>query len=98
MKKSKLFAPFLMLLAGAVTSFMMYHFKYTMNQTLIIVAVVLFAFYLAGFFIEKKITSFIDQIKEAEENEGEVIEKEGPGAGEEETVVESTKKEADDKA
>ena len=32
------------------------------------------------------------------ENEGEVIEKEGPGAGEEETVVESTKKEADDKA
>ena len=69
-----------------------------MNQTLIIVAVVLFAFYLAGFFIEKKITSFIDQIKEAEENEGEVIEKEGPGAGEEETVAESTKKEADDKA
>lgn len=98
MKKSKLFAPFLMLLAGAVTSFMMYHFKYTMNQTLIIVSIVLFGFYLAGFFIQKKVTSFIDQIREAEENEGEVIEKEVPGAGGEETVVEGTKKEADDRA
>ncbi len=98
MKKSKLFAPFLMLLAGAVASIMMYRFKYTVNQTLIIVTIVLFGFYVAGLFIQKKITSFVEQIREAEENEGEVIEKEGPGAGEEETVVESTKKEADDRA
>lgn len=98
MKKWKLFAPFLMLLAGAVTSIMMYCFRYTMKQTLIILGVVLLVFYLAGIFIQKKIISFVEQIKEAEENEGEVIEKEVPGADKEETTAESTKKGADDRA
>ena len=98
MKKGKLFAPFLMLLAGAVASIMLYLFKYSVKQTLIVLVIVLLLFYLAGIFIQKKVTSFVEQIREREEREGEVIEKEVPGTGEEEMVIESTEKEADDKA
>lgn len=98
MKKEKLFAPFLMLLAGAIASIMMYYFKYNVKQTLIILAIVLLIFYLAGIFIQKKVSSFINQIREREEREGEVIEKEVPGTDREEMVIESTENEADDKA
>lgn len=76
MKKSKLFAPFLMLLAGAVVSIMMYYFKYGIQQTLPVLLIVLLVFYLAGVFIQKKVTSFVEQIKEKEEKEKEVMEKE----------------------
>lgn len=98
MKKEKLFAPFLMLLAGAVTSIMMYRFKYSVKQTLALLVIVLIIFYVAGIFIQKKVTSFVEQIREREEKEGEVIEKEGPGTGGEEMAIESTENEADDKA
>lgn len=78
MKKNRLFAPFLMLLAGAVASIMMYYFRYSMKQMLPRLLIVLLVFYLAGYFIQKKVTSFVEQIKAEEEKEGEVIEKEAP--------------------
>lgn len=97
MKKEKLFAPFLMLLAGAVASIMMYWFQYSMKQMLPILLIVLLAFYLAGIFIQRKITSFVKQIKEEEEKEGEVIEKEVPEEGEGETTGENAENETEDK-
>lgn len=98
MKKSKLFAPFLMLLAGAVASIMMYHFDYGMKQMLTILLIVLLAFYIAGFFIQKKVISFVEKIKEEEEKEGEVIEKDAEEDGQVEVTSESTGNEADDEA
>lgn len=95
MKKSKLFAPFLMLLAGAVASIMMYHFDYGLKQMLTILLIVLLVFYVAGFFIQKKIVSFVEQIKEEEEKEGEVIEKDTDEDGQ---VEMTTENEAEDKA
>lgn len=83
MKKNKLFAPFLMLLAGAVVSISAYCFHYTMGEMLPILLFVLIFFYLAGNFIQKKVTAFMDQIREEEAKEGEVIEKEFAGDGEE---------------
>lgn len=81
MKKSKLFAPFLMLLAAAVASIIMFRGKYGTTEMLVILLLVMIFFYAGGFFIQKKVTSFVDQIREAErieaENEGEVIEKTG---------------------
>lgn len=77
MKKSKLFAPFLMLLAGAVASLMMYFFHYSMKQMLPILLVVLIIFYLLGSFIQMRVQAFVDQIKEEEEAiEKESIEEE----------------------
>ena len=48
MKKGKLFAPFLMLLAGAVASILMFYFHYSTKQTLYVLLAVLVIFYLAG--------------------------------------------------
>lgn len=69
MKKSKLFAPFLMLLAGAIASIMMYYFQYTTKQMLPRLVIVLIVFYLIGSFTQKEIISFVNQIKEKEEQE-----------------------------
>lgn len=98
MKKSKLFAPFLMLLAGAVASIMMYHFDYGLKQMLIILSIVLLAFYIAGFFIQKKVISFMEQIKEEEEKEGEVIEKDAEDDSQVEVASEGAENEAEDEA
>ncbi len=76
MKKIRLFAPFLMLLAGAIASIMMYYFHYTTGQMLPRLAIVLIIFYLAGSFVQKKIIKFVDQINEEEKKAGEVIAKE----------------------
>lgn len=95
MKKIKLFAPFLMLFAGAVASIMMYHFDYELKQMLPILLIVLLVFYVAGFFIQKKIVSFVEQIKEEEEKEGEVIEKDTDEGTQSEMTTEN---EAEDKA
>lgn len=54
MRKNKLFAPFLMLLAGAVVSIAMYCFHYTMEEMLPILLFVLIFFYLTGNFVQKK--------------------------------------------
>lgn len=78
MKKLKLFAPFLMLLAGAIASIMMFYFQYPVNQMLPRLLVVLLVFYLIGCMIQKKLISFVEQIREEEAKEGEVIEKEAP--------------------
>lgn len=86
MKKSRLFAPFLMLFAGAVTSIVMFKGNYDATDLLIILLCVMVFFYLAGCLIQKKVLSFINQIREKEaaeaENEGEVIEKEVPATDE----------------
>ena len=69
MKKSKLFAPFLTLLAGAIASIMMYYFRYTTGQMIPRLVIVLIVFYLLGYVIQKKIVSFMEQIREEEEKE-----------------------------
>lgn len=89
MKKLKLFAPFLMLLSGAIASIMMFYFQYPVEQMLPRLLIVLIVFYIAGCFIQKKIISFVEQIKE-EEKEGEVIEKEIPDESGEEIDAESS--------
>ena len=90
MKKLKLFAPFLMLLSGAIASIMMFYFQYPVEQMLPRLLIVLIVFYIAGCFIQKKIISFVEQIKEDEEKEGEVIEKEIPDESGEEIDAESS--------
>ena len=52
MKKMKLFAPFVTLLAGAVASLIMFYFHYSTEQMLTILLLVLLVFYLAGSFIQ----------------------------------------------
>lgn len=91
MKKSRLFAPFLMLLAGAIASIMMYCFEYTTKQMLLILFIVLLVFYLAGCFIQKKILKFVEQIEEEERRAGEVIAKEAQGGEGAETENEQAK-------
>ena len=90
MKKLKLFAPFLMLLSGEIASIMMFYFQYPVEQMLPRLLIVLIVFYIAGCFIQKKIISFVEQIKEEEEKEGEVIEKEIPDESGEEIDAESS--------
>ena len=90
MKKLKLFAPFLMLLSGAIASIMMFYFQYPVEQMLPRLLILLIVFYIAGCFIQKKIISFVEQIKEEEEKEGEVIEKEIPDESGEEIDAESS--------
>lgn len=85
MKKNRLFAPFLMLLAGAVASIVMRYFRYSTGEMLPILLCVLIIFYFGGCFIQKKITAFMKQIKEEEAKEGEVVEKELSGEEGEET-------------
>ena len=84
MKKNKLFAPFLMLFAGAVVSLLMYFFHYSMKQMLPTLLLVLIIFYIAGSFIQKKVNEFVSQIKEAEEQERIALELEA--AREEESI------------
>ncbi len=91
MKKSKLFAPFLMLLAAAIASIIMFRGNYDTTELLSILLCVMIFFYVIGSLIQKKVLSFMNQIKEKEAreaaNEGEVIEKEAVA---EDTVSEGT--------
>ena len=87
MKKNKLFAPFLMLFAAAVASIVMFRGNYDTTELLLILLCVMIFFYCIGNLIQKKVVSFMNQIKEKEaeeaEKEGEVIEKEAvPEEGE----------------
>lgn len=84
MKKSRLFAPFLMLLAGAVASIVMRYFRYSTGEMLPILLGVLIIFYFVGCLIQKKVTAFMDQIREEEAKAGEVVEKEVPEEASEE--------------
>lgn len=80
MRNKKLFAPFLMLLAGAVVSIVMFLSDYDMTQRLTILLLSMLFFYAVGLFIQKKMIRFMDEIRKKEEEEkaeeGEVIEKE----------------------
>lgn len=80
MKKSKLLGPFLMLLAAAIASIIMVRGNYDTTEMLLILVCIMIVFYLAGNFIQKKILSFMEEIKKKEKEEakreGEVIEKE----------------------
>lgn len=78
MKKNRLFAPFLMLLAGAVASIVMRYFRYSTGEMLPILLLVLIIFYFGGCLIQKKVNAFVEQIKKEEAKEGEVVEKEVP--------------------
>ena len=85
MKKSKLFAPFLMLFAGAVASITMFYFHYPAAQMLPRLLAVLLVFYFAGCFIQKKVLAFVGQIRENEE----ALEKAAAAAREESLVNET---------
>ena len=85
MKKSKLFAPFLMLFAGAVASITMFYFHYPAGQMLPRLFAVLLVFYIAGCFIQKKVLAFVGQIRENEE----ALEKAAAAAREESLVNET---------
>lgn len=91
MKKSKLFAPFLMLLAAAIASIIMFKGNYDTTELLTNLLCVMIFFYVIGSLIQKKVLSFVNEIKEREAkeaaDEGEVIEKEA--------VTEDTVKEKD---
>ena len=61
MSNKKLFAPFLMLLAGAVVSIVMFLSDYDMTQRLTILLLSMLFFYCAGLFIQKKMVKFLDE-------------------------------------
>ncbi len=75
-KKRKLIPPFIMLLAGAITSITMRILHYDTKTMLIILLCVLLGFYIAGCVIKGMLDRFEKQIEEADMEEGEVIEKE----------------------
>ncbi len=75
-RKRKLIPPFVMLLAGAITSITMRVLHYDMKTMLIILLGVLLGFYIAGCVIKGMLDRFEKQIEEADMEEGEVIEKE----------------------
>jgi len=74
-RKRKLIPPFVMLLAGAVTSITMRILHYEMKTMLIILLCVLIGFYFAGCVLKTMLDRFERQIEEAHMEEGEVIEK-----------------------
>ena len=71
MKKLRLFAPFLMLLAAAIASIIMFEGDYDTNRLLVILLCVMIVFYTAGCVIQKKLISYIEQIQEREAAEAE---------------------------
>lgn len=92
MKRDKLFAPFLMLLAGAIASIVMYINQYDLMELLLVLFSVMLLFYLIGLFIQKKVLKFMHEIqeKEEQEKEGEVIEKGALEPGEDENASGNT--------
>lgn len=75
-KKRRLIPPFVMLLAGAITSITMRLLHYETKTMLIILLCVLVGFYFAGCVLKTMLDRFERQIEEAHMEEGEVIEKE----------------------
>lgn len=80
MKKYKLFAPFLALVAGAICMALMLLGGYSFESMLWILLAVILGFYIIGALIQKRIHGFVENneriAREAEEQEGAVIEKE----------------------
>ena len=74
----KLFPPFLMLVAGSITSIMTYHFQYEFKTALLVLLSVLLVFYCLGLLLVNVIASFDKKNEEErrakEEEEGIVVE------------------------
>lgn len=86
MKKGKLFAPFLTLLAAAITLAIMLVLNYKLKRIAITLLIVVIVFYIIGSLIQKRVLKFIEKNEELAreleaENEGEVIEKDSPEGG-----------------
>lgn len=75
-KKRKLIPPFVMLLAGAITSITMFMLHYKSKDMLVILLWVLIAFFIAGEVLKWMLDRFEAQIEEARREAGEVFEKE----------------------
>ena len=74
--KRNLIPPFVMLLAGSISSLIMYFMNYNVRDMLIILLAVLVVFYLIGLLVKLMMDSF-DRANTAKLlKEGEVIEKE----------------------
>ncbi len=91
MRKDRLFAPFLMLLAGAAASITMYFFHYSTKEMLPILLSVLIVFYLAGSLVQMRVNSFIKQINEERAKEEEAARQ---AALEEEAAIKEAEKNA----
>ena len=83
--KRNLIPPFIMLLAGLLSSLIMFFMKYSTKDMLIILLGVLLVFYMICLLIKFMMDSFEKRNAQMHSKEGEVIEKE---LKEEETAVE----------
>ena len=75
-KKRKLIPPFVMLLAGAITSITMFMLHYKSKDMLVILLWVLIGFFIAGEVLKWMLDRFEAQIEEERREAGEVFEKE----------------------
>lgn len=75
-KKRKLIPPFVMLLAGAITSITMFMLHYKSKDMLVILLWVLVAFFIAGEILKWMLDRFEAQIEAERREAGEVFEKE----------------------
>ncbi|MCQ2499080.1 MAG: hypothetical protein MJ133_08850 [Lachnospiraceae bacterium] len=100
MKKVKLLAPFVALLAGAVSLFIMLNFEYRLNDLLLYLLAIIVIFYILGVMIQGRINKFIEKNEELEkqraEEEGTVIEKENSDSEDGESDDDSTEDEESD--
>lgn len=81
MKKRRLLAPFLMLLAGAIASVWMVIQRYELGSMLGILIPILVIFYISGFLVAKLLDRFDRQNEKNDiQEEGEVIEKDAEAA------------------
>ena len=74
--KRNLIPPFIMLLAGLLSSLIMFFMKYSTKDMLIILLGVLLVFYMIGLLIKFMMDSFEKRNEQMHSKEGEVIEKE----------------------
>lgn len=75
-RKRKLIPPFIMLLAGAITSITMFMLHYKSKDMLVILLWVLVAFFIAGEILKWMLDRFEAQIEKERREAGEVYEKE----------------------
>ena len=78
-KKRKLIPPFVMLLAGAITSITMFTLHYNSKDMLVTLLWVLIIFYIAGEVLKWMLDRFEAQIEKERMEKGEVYEKDSEG-------------------
>lgn len=86
-KKRKMIPPFVMLFAGAVTSITMFMLHYKSKDMLVILLLVLIAFFIAGEVLKWMLDRFEAQIEKERREAGEVYEKELDEARDRKSVV-----------